>query len=337
MNFADAIQIKRCTVVGSAILLFGISAFAAEPQVQFVNVGDGVKLEVLDWGGTGRPLILLAGSGNTAHIYEDFAPKLTDSGHVYGITRRGFGASSKPDRGYSVPELSEDVWRIIQSLKLSKAAVIGHSMAGSELSFLGQKHSAQLSALIYLDANADPMDFPWSNAEFRALTMKSMKGTVGPPKPTPADKASVEAYRNYQKRIGEFPFPASEIRNMYEINPDGSLGKNRTPPFVSHEIDDGSIRKDYTGIDIPVLALIAAPRPLSEHWKEQPQKTEQELADTARLNEILLDFIHRWETNLKRADPAARILELPGAHHYLFLNEEADVLREVRAFLRTLN
>jgi len=324
-------------MVTAFILLFSFITSGAEPHAQFIDVGDGVKLEILDWGGTGRPIILLAGSGNTAHIYEDFAPKLTSSGHVYGITRRGYGMSSKPERGYSVPELSEDVWRVIQALKLSKPVVVGHSMAGSELSFLGQKHSAQLGALVYLDANADPMDFPWSNAEFRALTMKSMKGAVGPPPRTAADNASVEAYRAYQERIGALPFPASEIRNIYEINPDGSVGKNRTPAFVSHEVDDGSIKKDYTGINIPVLALIAVPRPPSEQSNEQSQKTEQERADSERLNEILLEFIHRWEANLKRADPAARILELPGVHHYMLHNVAAHVVREIRALLQRLH
>ena len=61
-------------------------------RVQFVTVDDNVRLEVLDWGGTGRPLVLLAALGNTAHVYDDFAPKLTANYHVYGITRRGFGA-----------------------------------------------------------------------------------------------------------------------------------------------------------------------------------------------------------------------------------------------------
>src|SRR5271154_6470736 len=64
--------------------------------VQFLTVDDNVKLEVLDWGGSGRPLVLLAGLGNTAHVFDDFAPKLTSEYHVYGITRRGFGASSAP-------------------------------------------------------------------------------------------------------------------------------------------------------------------------------------------------------------------------------------------------
>ena len=64
--------------------------------VQFVIVDKDVKLEVLDWGGSGRPLVLLAGLGATAHVFDDFAPKLTSQYHVYGFTRRGYGASSAP-------------------------------------------------------------------------------------------------------------------------------------------------------------------------------------------------------------------------------------------------
>jgi pimeloyl-ACP methyl ester carboxylesterase len=311
---------------------------AAEPTVTFVNVGDNVKLEVVDWGGSGRPLILLAGSGNSAHIFDDFARKLTNTCHVYGITRRGYGLSSKPERGYSVPELAEDVWRVIESLRIDKPVVAGHSMGGSEISFLGQKHSAGLAALIYIDGVADPMDFPWSNAEYRELSMKH--ANAAPPtdtRRTAADNASVEAYQAYQKRIGIVPFPAAEIRSVYEINPDGSVGKYRTPAYVSHAIDDGSIRKDYTGITVPVLALVAVQRPPQEQWKDKPPKNDEERRDAQRLYELEMGFIHRWESNLTHADPLAHIVELPGAHHYMFQDEEADVLREMRAFLRGLN
>jgi len=38
--------------------------------VRFVSVGDGVRLEVLDWGGSGRAVVLLAGGGDTAHVFE---------------------------------------------------------------------------------------------------------------------------------------------------------------------------------------------------------------------------------------------------------------------------
>src|SRR5262249_5483247 len=74
-------------------------------RVQFITVDEGVKLEVVDWGGSGRPVVLLAGLGNDAHVFDKFAPKLTATYHVYGITRRGFGASSSPASGYSADRL----------------------------------------------------------------------------------------------------------------------------------------------------------------------------------------------------------------------------------------
>src|SRR5438552_3289501 len=54
-------------------------------KVQFATVDEKVKLEVLDWGGRGRPIVLLSGLGNTAHVFDDFASKLTTDYHVYGI------------------------------------------------------------------------------------------------------------------------------------------------------------------------------------------------------------------------------------------------------------
>jgi non-heme chloroperoxidase len=64
-------------------------------QVRFVTVDKSVRLEVLDWGGTGRP-ILFVGCYLTAHVHDAIAPKLTDRFHVYVITRRGIGASDHP-------------------------------------------------------------------------------------------------------------------------------------------------------------------------------------------------------------------------------------------------
>src|SRR5882724_11060674 len=57
-------------------------------EAKFIAVDKDVQLEVLDWGGSGRAVVLLAGSGLTAHEFDDFAPKLTGHYHVYGITRR---------------------------------------------------------------------------------------------------------------------------------------------------------------------------------------------------------------------------------------------------------
>jgi pimeloyl-ACP methyl ester carboxylesterase len=73
------------------ILLLALSAISLHAQTaQFITVDKNVNLEVLDWGGTGRPLIFLAGAGDTAHRFDNFAPRFVAQHHVYGITRRGF-------------------------------------------------------------------------------------------------------------------------------------------------------------------------------------------------------------------------------------------------------
>jgi pimeloyl-ACP methyl ester carboxylesterase len=124
----------------------------ARHQIQMVNVADGVQLEVLDFGGTGRPIVLLAGFGNTAHVYDGLAPKLTGAGHVYAVTRRGYGVSSRPQSGYDVSRLGEDVLAVIEALRLEKPVLVGHSMAGQELSYLASEHQDRIAGLVYLDA-----------------------------------------------------------------------------------------------------------------------------------------------------------------------------------------
>jgi non-heme chloroperoxidase len=128
----------------------------SSPRAQFVTVDKNVKLEVLDWGGTGRPLVFLAGLGNTAYTFDKFAQQFTANYHVYGITRRGFGASSHPDpsiiSNYSADRLGDDVLAVIDDLKLNRPILVGHSIAGEELSSIGSRHPEKVSGLIYLEA-----------------------------------------------------------------------------------------------------------------------------------------------------------------------------------------
>src|ERR1700682_4592841 len=99
-------------------------------KIHFIEVDDNVKLEVVDWGGPGRPLILLAGGNNNAHEFDRFAPKLTSTYHVYGISRRGSGASSAPSptrENYAADRLGDDVLAVIAALNLDKPILVGHS------------------------------------------------------------------------------------------------------------------------------------------------------------------------------------------------------------------
>ncbi len=47
-------------------------------RVSFVSVAPDVRLEVLDWGGSGPPLVFLSGLQDVAHGFDDLAPEFTN-------------------------------------------------------------------------------------------------------------------------------------------------------------------------------------------------------------------------------------------------------------------
>jgi pimeloyl-ACP methyl ester carboxylesterase len=99
-------------------------------------------------------MILLTGGNNSAHSSDPFAPKLTAWYRVYGTTRRGSGISSAPPltrANYPADRLGDDVLAVIAALKLDRPILVGHSLAGEELSSVASCYPEKGAGLIYLD------------------------------------------------------------------------------------------------------------------------------------------------------------------------------------------
>jgi non-heme chloroperoxidase len=300
-------------------------------NIQYVTVDDGVRLEVLDWGGSGRPVVLLAGLGFTAHVFDGFAEKLTDSYHVYGITRRGYGASTHPATGYSEQRLAEDDLQVFDSLKLVKPIVAGHSISGNEMSQLGIHHHERIGGLIYLDALNDPGD-DWT--DFDALEPKLPEAMQRPPSPSPADFKSFSTYRAWRTRTQGVAIPEAEWRNDFAENADGSVGARLTLGSVPKAIMDGNVAHDYSQIRVPVLAFVGYPA------LPEDQILANHISDPAERTIVYAVFgsnvgmIRKRIRRIEAAAGGARVVELWGANHLVFLSNEADVLKEMRLFVK---
>src|SRR2546429_50644 len=100
-------------------------------------------------------------------------------------------------------------------------------MAGGELTTLGNQHGDRLAGLVFLDALGDPRDWPASDPAYMALMQKL------PPAPAGAactnDRTSFGHYRASLQCSMKFTFPEAELRNTYVANPDGSVGRFKTP------------------------------------------------------------------------------------------------------------
>jgi len=219
------------TIAGLAVVfvcLFVVPRYAFPQQIEWkdpsphkatlVTVDTDVALEVLDWGGSGPALVLLAGGGVSAHQYDDFAPALTARYRVVGVTRRSHRGSSVAPGGYGFARLAEDVVRVIDAVGVTNPVVIGHSFAGEEMHVLGARHSAKISGLVYVDAAFDRGDSADSEA-FNAVA----RTVPAAPSAKDADLASFAALRAHLEKYGGAG-PEAYLRTRYRTNPDGSVG-----------------------------------------------------------------------------------------------------------------
>jgi pimeloyl-ACP methyl ester carboxylesterase len=86
----------------------------------------------------------------------------------------------------------------------------------------------------------------------------------------------------------------------------------------------------YTHIPVPILAIYAEPHraPPAFAIKDSAARAAADARDSARVETQAEAFA--------AANPSVRLVRLPHADHYVFLSNEADVLREVNAFLAGL-
>ena len=147
------------------------------------------------------------------------------------------------------------------------------------------------------------------------------------------------AMRARQMRMMRFAFPEAELRNQFESNPDGSVGPNRTPNFVRKAIDEGSRKRDYSKIRVPILYMPAAPPTVggwSQYYRFEPQNDEQR-TQLQKIYDADRIYLNRYEENMRMAKGGVRIVELVGGDHYVYFTNEVEVLREVRKFVAELH
>jgi non-heme chloroperoxidase len=294
--------------------------------VQMIPAEKGVSLEVLDWGGTGRPLILLTGLADSAHIFDEFAPRLTAKYHIYGVSRRGRGASSKPepnDKNYSSSRLGEDVLAVIDALHLNKPVLIGHSIAGEELSYIGSNQPGKVSGLVYLEATYPYALYDQVNGELEldAIELRKQLRLL-------INGYAYEPVKGYNDLIANLERVEKEIaqheQDMKNFTPT-PISPRMTPDLFA--IMEG--REKFTAIHVPALVIIGVdPNPISGDGPQSKAQAERQAL-------VIRDKKTQIET-VKRQLPSARLVLIPHASHYVFQSNEAEVLREINGFLATL-
>lgn len=344
-------------------------------QIRFVTVETGVNIETLDWGGTGRPLILIAGAGGTAHTFDDFSPLLRPHFHVYGVTRRGYGDSSRPQDGYDADRLGDDVVAVIRTLNIKKPILMGHSFGGQEVSDVATRYPTLIAGVIYLDAvysydAASEREALYWNVEWRQQ-IEALQKHLAELLESPFDPKPVATALHDH----DLPTVQKIVENLVRV-------ENGRPPWVDPQPTDlesfAALREWYHRVMRVYLpeaefrqtqATLPDGRPSSEsraspwagsamnagrkafHHITVPalyigaednvpanyDKNDPEArANAEAYIAYQLGWIERRTAGFKSDAPNGRLVILQGASHMVFASNPQDVLRESLDFAHSL-
>lgn len=267
---------------------------------------NGIKMNYLDWGGTGEAIIMLSGFGNDAHVFDEIAPSFTNKFHVIGLTRRGFGETDRPAAGYDTANRVEDVRAFMDALKITRATFVGHSLAGDEMTLFANLYPNRVTKMVYLDAAYDRRkNFSCVNDQpsgglppaymriiGEALNCPGWAAVVAPDMP-PADVVNVQV---------------STLKSATQFQP------------------------NYTKIKAPSLAIYADVDLAEAPGKQLDEETRKKLEVwwKEKRAPIMRASIEQFRKEMKNG----QIVEIKGATHYVFVGPFKDqVITLVRDFL----
>jgi non-heme chloroperoxidase len=253
---------------------------------------------------------------------------------------------------------------VLDALKIDAPVLIGHSVAGEELSSVATYHPASVAGLVYLDAGSAyalydkehgdyVMDLseiadklgqlkksPFDIAQMKALQemlprfennlvqmQNRIVGAEGP-SPTPADLASFPAMRLFMADAwGGLP-PESELHQIIDETPTGGVGAWRAQPFVAQAIFLGG--EKFTELHLPALVIFVEPYEHRRNRTGDPVKfATAEASETTRV-EVQIAAFHK-------SAPQAQIVIIPKQNHYVFISDQAEVLRLISKFIDGLH
>ncbi len=162
-------------IVLAILTLAGCPRFHAAPlpgaptDATFVDV-DGVHVRYRE-AGSGPAVVLIHGYGASSESWLGVMPELAAHHRVIAIDLKGFGWTSRPAGDYSPTAQAALVWSVLDQLKVSDVAIVGHSWGASVALELAIAHPERVRRVAlyaaYVYDDQVPGFFDW--AEKRGL------------------------------------------------------------------------------------------------------------------------------------------------------------------------
>lgn len=106
--------------------------------------------------GTGRPLVLLHGNGESHRVFDRMVPLLVSQRRLVALDSRGHGVSPRGDGPLTIARMADDVDEALSALGLTAVDLLGFSDGGNVALELALRHPGRIGALVVVGANLFP-------------------------------------------------------------------------------------------------------------------------------------------------------------------------------------
>lgn len=152
--------------------------------------------------GYGTPVLLIHHlAGNTKSWFNQI-PYLSYNYQVIAYDLRGHGRSEEPRQAFTIDDLAEDLFLLLQGLGIAKCSVIGHSIGGMIAPLFALKHGSMVNSLIIV-AGASQLLAQDKLASYGI--MREIARTKG-----------METLAEYRKANGQIPPKIANDRMLWE-------------------------------------------------------------------------------------------------------------------------
>jgi pimeloyl-ACP methyl ester carboxylesterase len=255
--------------------VLGAAIYCGEtvPREMFIEA-NGLRFHALDWAGQGEGLACLHGLASQARMFDRVAPLLIDAFRVIAIDQRGHGLSDKPDSGYDFATITADLDAILNTLKIDRAVLAGHSWGGNVALHYAVDHPDRVSGLVLIDGGflqiGDRRDWP-TTAKF--LEPPDLIGT-------PVD----EFRANLKLWLGAAWSPEAEAITLqnFEVRADNTLAprlKKSNHMQVVRALWEHRPSELWPQVQCPVLMIPAVgPEPHDERTRDILENKRRNIA-----------------------------------------------------------
>ena len=131
--FLFSIAMKKWIVFFSvhllaALMVIGQVTTNSHVPVKTVVLPNNIQLEYVEQGNAkGMPVILLHGFTDSWYSFSRVLPYLPPDLHVFAVSMRGHGNSTRPVTGYQPRDFASDVAAFMKAMRVGPAIIAGHS------------------------------------------------------------------------------------------------------------------------------------------------------------------------------------------------------------------